>query len=175
MIFLLLALSLVLQTSNAATTILSLTRPSLHNNSSALANLTRPPNGGSPPPAPKKPFTLKNLYVYPPVQVTFTRYGDHIPQSVAKACVLEALNYALDTREHSPLARVDAGVLVYAQDDVRLNFYPENVIIWEEWKNALYLVLEFVQRFEAGDFRFEAEIRLKWDWVAVGRGFLGNF
>lgn len=167
----LLSFSLVLLVSKDAIAILSLMQPTL---SHARVNSTLPPNGTLSR-APKEPFRLLNLFVYPPVAVNFTGYGDAIPQAVADVCLYEALDDALNTRDHSLLARIDARDLGYANAKVSLSFHREGVVIWEEWKNALYLVLEFVDRFDAREFFFAVEIQRGEEWYAVGRGYLVAF
>lgn len=160
--------------SKTAIAALSLTQPSSEV-SGAQVNLTLSSNNGKPSPVPQRPFKLQNFFVHPPVAVEFTGYGDPIPRSAANACVHEALNHALSTRDHKPLARIDASDLVYRRANAQLDFYPQGVVIWEEWKNALYLVLEFVQKFETRDFRFEVEVLGVEGWYAVGKGFLVTF
>lgn len=168
---LILYFSLLLLVSKDALALLSLLQPPL---SSARVNSTQLPNGTLSRAA-KEPFRLLNLFVFPPVAVNFTGYGDYIPRAIADVCLYEALDYALSTRDHSSVARIDASDLDYTNSHVSLNFHRDGVVIWEEWKNALYLILEFVDRFDTREFFFVVEIKDDEDWWTVGKGYLIKF
>ena len=163
--------SLMFLFSKDAVAALSLFQPSFD---SAQVNSSLLPNGTLKP-APKEPFRLENLYAYPPVAVNFAGYGDSIPQGTADVCVYKALDHALNTSSHSLLTPIDARDLDYTNAKVSMNFHPSGVVIWEEWKNALYLLLKFVDDFDTREFFFTMQIRGGLGWVGVGKGYLITF
>ncbi|CAD6585398.1 MAG: hypothetical protein ASARMPRED_002145 [Alectoria sarmentosa] len=166
-----LSLSLVLLVPKDATAFSSLIQPSLDNtqvNSTLISNETLSSS-------PKDPFRLTNLFVYPPVAVDFFGYGDPIPQATADVCLYKALDYALSTRAHKSLTPIDASDLDYTNTNVSLNFHPDGRVIWEEWKNALYLILGFVDRFDTREFLFTVELLGTKQWNHVGNGYLVTF
>ncbi|KAF6228431.1 hypothetical protein HO133_008161 [Letharia lupina] len=119
---------------------------------------------------PKDPLRLVNQFVQPPIAVIFQGYGDSISRGLADVCLYKALDYALSTRDHPMLAPIDVSDLDYTSANVALNFHPDKVVIWEEWKNALYLMLEFVDEYDTREFFFALEIdggtrRDDWDVV----------
>ncbi|KAF6238888.1 hypothetical protein HO173_002760 [Letharia columbiana] len=124
---------------------------------------------------PKDPLRLVNAFVQPPIAVTFQGYGDSISQGLADVCLCKALDYALSTRDHPSLAPIDVSDLDYTSANVALNFHPDKVVIWEEWKNALYLMLKFVDEYETREFLFALEVdggTRREDWDVVGWGYL---
>ena len=163
-----LSFSLLLLVSKDAVALLSLVQPPV---SSAPVNSTQLPNGTLSPAA-VQPFRLVNLFVLPPVAINFTGYGDSVPRAIADVCLYEALDHALNTRDHSSLAVIDAHHLDYTRDHVALNFRPGGRVIWNEWKNVLYLILEFVNRFDTKEFFFAMEVKDDREWHAVGLGYL---
>ena len=57
-----------------------------------------------------------------------------------------------------------------------LIFHPEEVVYWEEWKNTLYLISDFLARFDTmREFVFVMDIDHKVVWKRVGRGSLIRF
>lgn len=48
-------------------------------------------------------------------------------------------------------------------------------MIWNEWKNALYLILKFVDGFDTREFLFTVEVSDGKHWCVVGRGYLITF
>lgn len=157
--------------SKGAVAVLSLVQPSFD---SAQVNSSLLPNGTLKP-APKEPFKLTNMYAYPPVAVNFGGYGDSISRGAADVCVYKALDHALNTHDHSLLVPIDASDLDYTNAKVSLNFHPGGVVIWEEWKNALYLLLKFVDDFDTREFLFTMELFGGMEWDFVGTGYLVTF
>lgn len=170
--------SLMLLASKNAIAALSLIQPSID---SAQINSTLLPAGTlSPPknpnPAPEEPFTMTNVFVHPPIAVIFQGYGDAISRATANVCLHRALDHALSTRDHTPLTPIAASDLDYTNANVSLNFHPIGLVIWEEWKNALYLMLEFVGGYDTREYLFVLEV-FGWGgkWDVVGQGSLITF
>lgn len=90
-------------------------------------------------------------------------------------CLYQALDYAFSTRHHGSLDPIFASDLDYTVSNVSLNFHPTAAVIWEEWKNALYLILRFVDEFETREFFFTVEIFFGMEWYLVGKGYLIAF
>ena len=166
-------LSLVLLFSQHATAMTSLIRPL---SDTLQINSTLFPNGTlSSPPRPSDPFRLTNFYVHPPIAVGFNSYGAFTPRGVADVCLSRALDDAISNHSHSLLDPIDVHDLDYAVNRVSLSFHRIGMAIWEEWKNALYLILKFVNQFETREFFFTVEIFDYIEWYMIGQGSLVNF
>lgn len=167
-------LGLLLLVSKDAIAVLSLIQPPF-DSARVNSNSWLLPNGTLKP-APKEPFRLENNYVHPPIAVGFDGYGDRISRATANVCLFQALDYALSTHDHTSLAPIDASDLDYTSAHVALNFHPLGLVIWEEWKNALYLMLKFVDKFDTREFFFAVEVhKASADWYVVGNGYLITF
>ena len=170
----LLFLSFLLLVSKDATAVLSLIQPpfaslQVNSNSGLLPNRTLQP-------APEAPFKLVNRHVQPPIAVDFVGYGDPISRAIADVCLYKALHHALDTHDHASLAPIHASNLDYTSANVSLSFHPVGLVTWDEWKNALYLILKLVDEFDTRGVSFAVEIRnQKKDWYIVGMGYLIAF
>ena len=173
MLLQLLSLGLALLLSQTATATLSLIQTSVDTtplNTSDL-NTTFAQNS-----YPKETLILENFYVHPPIRVTFGGYGDPLPRTVAKTCVAAALTYAFNTSDHKLLSPIHDEILDYPIGNVALIFHPEEVVYWEEWKNTLFLISDFLARFDmTKEFVFVVDVDHKFVWKRVGRGSLIRF
>lgn len=136
-------------------------------NSTLLSN-------GTLSPAPKEPYRLINMFVHPPVAVDFSGYGNPISQGSVDVCLYKALDEALNTRQHSMLTPIATRDLDYNNANVTLNFDSLGLAIWEEWKNVLYLILGFVDKYDTREFFFATQVFGGRDWYRVGRGYLST-
>jgi hypothetical protein len=131
-------------------------------------------SNGTLSPAPKEPHRLINMFVHPPVAVDFSGYGNPISQGSVDVCLYKALDEALNTRQHSMLTPIATRDLDYNNDNVSLNFDSLGLAIWEEWKNVLYLILGFVDKYDTREFFFATQVLCGSEWYRVGRGYLGT-
>ena len=168
----LLNLGLALLLPQNATAALSLVQPSLDITylNTTNFNTTLPLT-----PWPEAPLRLLNIYVVPPIAVTFSGYGDPIPRAAAKICVSAALKDALNTTDHQMLSPIDEDIL-NMNGNLAFTFRRDGLVYWEEWKNALDLMSFFLNQFDpTKEFLFAVEIKAYELWRRVGKGSLVMF
>lgn len=127
-------------------------------------------------PWPEVPLRIVNLYIVPPVAVTFNGYGDPIPRTGAKTCVSAALKNAINTSDHTMLSPIYEDI-VDTNGNLAFTFRRDGLVYWEEWKNALDLMSVFLNEHDsAREFLYMVEIRKgDYEWIQVGKGSLVKF